>query len=253
MTNRRCNEEDPLKFANTSLAGIRDIDENKTCDLTEDVSLTNRVVEHAGLDGGRSVTAVRHSTVPGSDLGVVLHDTFHQDLDDIDLVAGDQMDRNAEVVLDVLEVVPALLVVDKRDRDSGTSEASGTTNPVKVGNIVGGSINQMREIIVYDQRGRLNVDTTCKNVGGDQNLQLLASFTGKHCNRYGAYLVQSAAEAVNDLVTCGDRVQGGVQDSNLVTVLAHACGNLVGLVAPLDAVFRTNYQQFVVDHIPCKR
>jgi hypothetical protein len=138
--------------------------------LVKQVVLSDLGVEEARLDVVRSVTAVLHGTELLSDVGIVLGDQVQQLLDDVDLVTGDQVDRNSVVTLNSLEIHPAALIVNKRDGDSGTSKTSGTANPVKVGNEVGGFIHQTREIVVDDQRGRGDVDTAGNQVGGDQNL-----------------------------------------------------------------------------------
>lgn len=161
----------------------------------------------------------------------------------IPVVGLNPLDLAVEMLLDLPQVQPFLAVGHKRDGDTDAAETAGTTNTVQVGLVIGllgrrtrlvllgnvlygrgvsasnsrpGQGDQCRKTyIVDDQRNGGNIDTTGKNIGGDQNLGLAVS------------------ESVDDGITLGSLDTTG-QRCNGMALGNHASLNLRSRLASSD-------------------
>lgn len=117
---------------------------------------------------------------------------------------------NTIVLRNRLQSHVALPIEDKADTNTNTSKSAGTADAVKVGLRVRLTVATPLHwnVVVNDHGDGLNIDTSSKDVGGDENL------------------IFSRTEFLQNAVTIST-LKSSVNGNNLMTVSLQACCDLV--------------------------
>lgn len=143
----------------------------------------------------------------------VLDRPLDDPLDLIPVAGVNAFNLAGEVLLDLAKHVPLLPVGHKGDGNTDTAESTSTTDTVEVCLVVGLTLavrtRDLGDVVVDNKGNGRNVNSTGKNVGGDENLGL------------------AIAEGIDDGITLG-ALNTTSEGSNCVSFGGHALLNLNG-------------------------